>query len=106
MAGPVTLLADLARAKAAFQQRTILAILETDMTETVKVQRPIHTTDPDAPWLIYDAAKKHVEERPDRMIPAYIRDQMRGDFKAYFTGAWSGVVGWGISNRVSDDQEF
>ena len=31
MAGPVTLLADLARAKAAFQQRTILAILETDM---------------------------------------------------------------------------
>jgi hypothetical protein len=27
---------------------------------------------------------------------------MRGDYKAFFKGAWSSIVGWGLSNRVKD----
>lgn len=74
------------------------------MTEIVKVQRPVFP--PDAPWLIYDRDRKHMREVDSRAIPQYVRDQMGDDMKAYFVGAWSGVVGWGLSNRVSDDQEF
>ena len=70
--------------------------------EIVKVQRPIATTDPDAPWLIYDRASKHVEHRPDRMVRREIKDKMGGAYKAFFRGAWSSIVGWGLSDRVAD----
>ncbi len=76
------------------------------MTEIVKVQRPILTTDPNAPWLIYDEARKHVTEVPEAVIPAYVKKAMGDDFKAYFVGAWSSIVGWGLSERVSDYQAF
>ena len=76
------------------------------MTEIVKVQRPIMTNDPSAPWLIYDAARKHVTEVPEMAIPQHIRAAMGDDYKAYFVGAWSSIVGWGLSTRVSDDQGF
>jgi hypothetical protein len=72
------------------------------MTETVKVQRPISTNDPDEPWLIYDKARKHQTNVPARLIPAHVREAMGGDFKAFFTGAWSSIVGWGLSSRVKD----
>lgn len=74
------------------------------MTETVKVQRPIFP--PDGPWLMYDRDRKHVVEVDARAIPQYVRDQMGKDHKAYFVGAWSSIVGWGLSERVSDNQEF
>jgi hypothetical protein len=70
--------------------------------EIVKVQRPIHTTDPDLPWLIYDRAEKHVEQRPARMVRREVKDKMGADYKAFFKGAWSSVVGWGLSERVAD----
>lgn len=76
------------------------------MTEIVKVQRPIMTTAPAAPWLIYDAGRKHVTEVPDMAIPANVKDAMGDDFKGYFIGAWSSIVGWGLSERVSDEQGF
>lgn len=76
------------------------------MTEIVKVQRPIMTSDPDAPWLIYDAERLHVTEVPSAVIPAYVKTAMGDDFKAYFVGAWSSIVGWGLSDRVSDEQGF
>lgn len=34
------------------------------------------------------------------------KDQMGDDLKAYFVGSWSSIVGWGLSERVSDNQEF
>ncbi len=76
------------------------------MTEVVKVQRPIMTSSPETPWLIYDKDRKHVTEVPDMIIPAHVKEAMGQDFKAYFIGAWSSVVGWGLSKRVSDIQEF
>lgn len=55
------------------------------MTEIVKVQRPI--SPPDAPWLIYDRDRKHVDTVDPRLIPQYIHDQMEDDHKAYFIGS-------------------
>lgn len=76
------------------------------MTEIVKVQRPMMTSDQSLPWLIYDADRKHVTQVPGIAIPHHVRDAMGDDFKAYFVGAWSSIVGWGLSERVSDDQGF
>ena len=76
------------------------------MTEIVKVQRPFMTSDPDAPWLIYDAKRKHVTHVPEMIIPKEVKDAMGDDFKAYFIGAWSSVVGWGLSKRVPDEHGF
>ncbi len=76
------------------------------MTEIVKVQRPVFTTDPMSPWLMYDREKKHMVEVPGAVIPAHVKEAMGDDPKAYFVGAWSSVVGWGLSERVSDQQEW
>lgn len=71
------------------------------MTEVVKVQRPMMTNGQGVPkWLIYDRAKKHMTQVPEIIIPAHVKAAMGGDFKAYFNGAWSSSVGWGLSNRV------
>ena len=32
----------------------------------------------------------------------YVRDALGGDLKGYFMAAWSSVVGWGIGERVAD----
>ena len=69
--------------------------------EIVKVQRPIVSNDPDDPWLIYDKARKHECEVPDAAIPKHVRKAMGSDFKAYFKGTWSSIVGWGLSVRVN-----
>jgi len=68
--------------------------------EIVKVQRPL--SPPDGPWLIYDRAEKHVDHVDARTIPKHIRDAMGCDHKAFFKGAWSSVVGWGLSQRVKE----
>ena len=70
------------------------------MTETVKVQRSLATTAGGPMWLIYDKGRKHMTEVPDAAIPRYVKDAMGGDAKAYFEGAWSSIVGWGLSRRV------
>lgn len=70
------------------------------MTEIVKVQRPIVPIGAD--WLIYDKKRKHVTQVPEAIIPRYVKDAMGDDLKGYFVGAWSSVVGWGLSSRVSD----
>lgn len=72
------------------------------MTEIVKVQRPSTTNDPAAPWLIYDKAERHIESRPGNLVRQAIKDAMGDDYKAYFVGAWSSVVGWGLSKRVKN----
>jgi hypothetical protein len=72
------------------------------MTEIVKVQRPVVSSDSHSPWLIYDKSRKHVESKPDLVIPKHVRDAMKNDFKAYFRGAWSSIVGWGLGERVPD----
>ena len=70
--------------------------------EIVKVQRPIMTNDDQQPWLIYDRKRKHRTIVPAGAIPAHVKKALGGDFKGYFTGAWSSVVGWGLSDRVAD----
>ena len=72
------------------------------MTEIVKVQRPVMSTEEHPPWLMYDEGRKHVTEVDPRMVPQYVKDAMGDDFKAYFVGAWSSIVGWGLSERVAD----
>jgi hypothetical protein len=72
------------------------------MTEIVKVQRPLMTNGDEPMWLIYDRERKHVEQVPEGAIPAYVKEAMGDDFKVYFVGAWSSIVGWGLSKRVGD----
>ena len=69
--------------------------------EIVKVQRPIMSNDPDDPWLIYDKARKHMTQVPARAIQQSIKSAMGQDYKAFFKGAWSSIVGWGLSERVA-----
>lgn len=76
------------------------------MTSIVKVQRPIHTNEPEKFWLMYDKYRVNVTKVPDAVVPNYVKKAMGIDHKAYFIGAWSSVVGWGLSERVSDTQDF
>lgn len=73
------------------------------MTETVKVQRPIVTSGGESLWLIYDKKRRHVTQVPDGAIPSNVKQKMGKDHKAFFTGAWSSIVGWGLSDRVKDE---
>ena len=70
-------------------------------TEFVKVQRPIVSSisAEGEPWLIYDRARKHVQQLPSNLVPRHVREAMGSSYKAYFRGAWSSIVGWGLSNR-------
>ena len=69
-------------------------------TEIVKVQRPLMP--PDGPWMIYGKGRKHQTLTPADAIPKHVKDAMGTDYKGYFKGAWSSVVGWGLSERVKD----
>lgn len=77
------------------------------MVEIVKVQRPVVTTDPALPWLVYDKKRKHRQEIPSAAIPEHVKHAMDsrnglGRYKAYFKGAWSSTVGCGLSDLCSD----
>jgi len=67
-----------------------------DMSEIVKVQIPLGGP---GPALIYDKAQKY------SVMRNLTRDEekaMGDDVKAYFKASWSSVVGWGLSQRVED----
>ena len=66
------------------------------MVEIVKVQ--ITLSGP-GPALIYDKNRKHMVTRA---LVNHELEMMGDDVKAYFNGAWSSVVGWGLSQRVED----
>lgn len=70
------------------------------MTEIVKVRRPLN--DQNGPWLIYDRAERHMVQVPAAVIPQHVKRAIGTDLKGYFVGAWSSVVGWGLSERVED----
>ncbi len=65
--------------------------------EIVKVQIPL--AGDRRIGLVYDKARKHMIEQP---ILEDTRKALKGDLKGYFRAAWSSVVGWGISERVPD----
>lgn len=72
------------------------------MKDVVKVQRPVRTNDPQAPWMIYDASRKRQSQTPDASIPKHVKDAMGGDYKAFFKGSWSSAIGWSLLRRVAD----
>ena len=74
-------------------------------SEIVKVQRPITSTEAGAPWLIYDKARKRVEQKPSATIGNDVRKAMGADYKAFFQGTWSAKGVWELSDRV-DDQSW
>lgn len=69
--------------------------------EIVKVQRALASSHPAGyeQVLVYDKARKHMTEQP---LTSDVREKMGSDMKAYFKGAWSSIVGWGLSERVKD----
>jgi hypothetical protein len=71
-------------------------------TTIIKVQKPIKSSDRDAPWLIYARGRSNMTQVPDRAIPASVKKAMGKEFRAYFNGIWSSTVGWAINERVAD----
>ena len=66
------------------------------MPEIVKVQIPLSG---DGEALIYDKERKRIIQRH---LSRHELKAMGGDVKAYFNAAWSSIVGWGLSQRVED----
>lgn len=52
----------------------------------VKVQRPVHTTSKNRPWMFYDRERKFWQTFPERQVPVEIVSWFREveTFKAYF----------------------
>lgn len=69
---------------------------------TVKVQRPLMSTDQALPWLIYDAARTGQYLVPDAMIPEAVKEAMGRDAKAFFDAERDPVMGWTLYGRVED----
>lgn len=53
----------------------------------VKIQRPIVTMDPDAPWMLYDSFE-HTQYIDDRKVDPKIRRAMGEYYKIYARGIW------------------
>jgi hypothetical protein len=66
--------------------------------EIVKVQVPLVGGNSNE-CLVYDKARKHMSTQP---LLSEVRKALKGDPKGYFKAAWSSIVGWGISERVPD----
>ena len=67
--------------------------------EIVKVQVPLNLGEGPVEVLIYDQNRRHVVVQP---LVADTAKKLGADKKGYFKATWSSVVGWGISERVSD----
>ena len=75
--------------------------------EIIKVQCPIMTNDPDAPWLVYAKHHRNQEAISANEVPERVKEAMRGDYKAYFEGKYDRLTGnWTIGARVGDIQDF
>lgn len=57
----------------------------------VKVQRPLATNDPSAPWLIYDEARSFYQMVPEAEVPASVKEAMGDDAKGYFNAVDKGA---------------
>lgn len=66
----------------------------------VKVQKPLMSTEHDAPWLIYDRFKTVIAKTPGSQIPEDIKKWMGNDYKAYFDATLT-LGNWKINKRVS-----
>lgn len=64
----------------------------------VKVQRPLVTNGSEPQWLMYAKDRKNMQVLPESAVPAYVKNAMKEDFKAYFYG-YFGVGGWNIGPR-------
>lgn len=56
--------------------------------ETVKIQRPLARNDDDAPWLVYNRSREHMDQIPQRLVPQRVRAEMRRETKGYFSAEW------------------
>lgn len=54
------------------------------MSVIVKVQRPLASTEADAPWMIYDKGRERVYMTNGSNVPAFFRALMGDDYKAFF----------------------
>jgi hypothetical protein len=69
-------------------------------SEIIKVQRPLSSSHPSTPWLIYDKDYKHIERKPDKLIGVDVKAAIGTDAKGYFNGVWATGAGWTINERV------
>ena len=50
----------------------------------VKVQRPLLSTQRNAPWLVYDRLRRITKQIPEDRLPVAVRTALTEDAKAYF----------------------
>jgi hypothetical protein len=76
--------------------------------QLVKVQRPLSTNDPEAPWLLYGKGRANTAMIPQRLVPDAIKQAMNGQAKAFFWGSLEpspdmpGTFIWALSKRAPD----
>lgn len=54
----------------------------------VKVQRPVYSSDPNMPWLVYDQLRSREVQIKDKDIPTHVKKAMGNDLKAFFKARW------------------
>ena len=70
----------------------------------LKVQRPLSSNMPDAPFLLYAQGRRFMTYIPTSKMPADVIAALGGDAKGYFEAHLEGDQ-WRFDQRV-DDQEW
>ena len=66
----------------------------------VKVQFPLHSTDPDLPYLVYDELRRHTQLTPKDQVPQHVVDLLSPEHpKDFFRAAWI-PSGWELGDKV------
>jgi hypothetical protein len=72
-----------------------------NMTEVIKVQRPLSSNDLGNPWLLYDKGRVHVVHTKEALMDKTVRAAMGNAIKGYFEAEWSSE-GWKIGKKARD----
>jgi hypothetical protein len=71
------------------------------VTQIVKVQRPIRSSEPGDPWLVYAKGRQRVQVIPETKVPRRVKRALGDDLKGYFNADFY-ADGWAIGGRTAD----
>lgn len=70
-----------------------------NMTEVIKIEKPLSSNDLGDPWLLYDKNRAHLEERTEGFISEKVKAALGDASKGYFQAEWTSE-GWKIGDHV------
>jgi hypothetical protein len=77
-----------------------VALEDSIVTEIIKVQRPRLSKGVAKPWLLFDKAHAHVEQRADAFISDLVKGAVDDTPAGYFQVEWTKSEGWKIGAQV------